>query len=361
VLQGGDRLKGRRTAEDSPRMQQESHKCWGDCSASVQDSAAMTGDPDTAAILTGLFGLGRAVDMQQVARGAMGAVWKLSVEGASYALKEPYWQEPCEQDVLREVGFRASCARRGVPSPEPIASTTGKYLVSDGTRSWRVYDWIDGLVPDRKDVAVTTWLAAQMGAIHSLGWAPGDGNSGSSGPEAFYHRVDVDWVELAATAEKAGVDWAPALGALVPQLEELSELVNGAPVGAMVWCHRDLKNTNVLVGLEANWLVDWDNVGPMTPWRELGHLLMHHLDSETNLRQITSAYRGAGGTASIEGPEGFATGLAVWLNFLHGQATSVLDSELEDEHRAYALEKVVPLLRSMPDLRALEQASLQCR
>jgi Ser/Thr protein kinase RdoA (MazF antagonist) len=195
----------------------------------------MTGDPDTAAILTGLFGLGRAVDMQQVAGGAMGAVWKLSVEGASYALKEPYWQEPCEQDVLREVGFRASCARRGVPSPEPIASTAGKYVVSDGTRSWRVYDWIDGTVPDRKDVAVTAWLAAQMGAIHSLGWTPGDGNSG---------------------------------------------------------CHRDLKNTNVLLGLESSWLVDWDNVGPMTPWRELGHLLMHHLDSETNLRQITSAYRG---------------------------------------------------------------------
>ena len=261
MLQGGDRLKGRRTAEDSPRMQQQSHKCWGDCSDSVQDSAAMTGDPDTAAILTGLFGLGRAVDMQQVARGAMGAVWKLSVEGASYALKQPYWQEPYEQDVLREVGFRASCTRRGVPSPEPIASTTGKYLVSDGTRSWRVYDWIDGLVPDRKDVAVTTWLAAQMGAIHSLDWAPGDGNSGSSGAEAFYHRVDVDWVELAAAAEKAGADWAPALSALVPQLEELSELVNSAPVGAMVWCHRDLKNTNVLVGLESNCLVDWDNAG----------------------------------------------------------------------------------------------------
>jgi hypothetical protein len=32
-----------------------------------------------------------------------------------------------------------------------------------------------------------------------------------------------------------------------------------------------------------------------------------------------------------------------------------------DEHRAYALEKVVPLLRSMPDLRTLERASLLCR
>ncbi|HEY0692072.1 MAG TPA: phosphotransferase [Kribbella sp.] len=318
----------------------------------------MTGDPDTAAFLAGRFGLGLAVNLQQVARGAMGAVWKLSVEGASYALKQPYWQEPREQDVLREVDFRASCSRRGVPSPEPIASAAGKYVVSDGTRSWRVYDWIDGTVPDRNDVGVTTWLAAQMGAIHSLGWAPGDENAESGEPDAFYHRVDVDWVELAAAAEKAGADWAPALGALVPQLEELSELVNGTPVGAMVWCHRDLKNTNVLVGLESSWLVDWDNAGPMTPWRELGHLLMNHLSSGTNLRRITSAYRGAGGTASIEGPEGFATGLAVWLNFLNGQATSVLDPELEDEHRAYALEKVAPLLRSMPDLRTLEQASL---
>jgi len=318
----------------------------------------MTGDPDTAAFLAGRFGLGRAVDLQQVARGAMGAVWKLSVEGAGYAVKQPYWQQPCEQDVLREVAFRAACARNGVPSPEPMASIAGEYVVSDGTRSWRVYDWIDGTVPDRLDVAVTAWLAAQMGAIHSLGWAPGD-IAESTGPDAFYHRVDVDWAELAAVAEKAGVDWAPALGAL--QLEELSELVNSAPVGAMVWCHRDLKNTNVLRSRESGWLVDWDNAGPMTPWRELGQLLMNHLTSEINLRRITSAYRRAGGTASIEGPEGFATGLAVWLNFLNGQANSVLDPELEDEHRAYALEKVVPLLRSMPDLRTLEQASLLCR
>jgi Ser/Thr protein kinase RdoA (MazF antagonist) len=300
------------------------------------------------------------MDLRRVARGAMGAVWKLSVEGTSYALKQAYWQEPREQDVLHEVSFRVACARSGVPSPEPIASIAGEYVVSDGTRSWRVYDWIDGAVPDRQDVAVTAWLAAQMGAIHSLGWAPAD-TAESAGPDAFYHRVDVDWAELAAAAEKAGLDWAPTLGALVPQLEELSELVNSAPVGATVWCHRDLKNTNVLCGRESSWLVDWDNAGPMTAWRELGHLLMNHLTSETNLRRITSAYRKVGGTASIEGPEGFATGLAVWLNFLNGQANSVLDPELEDEHRAYALGKVVPLLRSMPDLHTLEQASLLCR
>lgn len=61
-----------------------------------------------------------------------------------------------------------------------------------------------------------------------------------------YHRVDVDWPALVDAAERAEASWVSTLRWLAPRLCELTDLVNGAPTGAQIWCHRDLKNTNVL-------------------------------------------------------------------------------------------------------------------
>ena len=92
-----------------------------------------------------------------------------------------------------------------------------------------------------------------------------------------------------------------------------------------------LKNTNVLralngkgeaSGRSAHWLVDWDNVGLLTPWRELGSVLLWHIANENSVHQIVDAYRSTGCTARLDGPESLATGLAIALNFLHGQANS---------------------------------------
>jgi phosphotransferase family enzyme len=291
--------------------------------------------------------------VRPIARGAMGAIWRLSSDAGDFAVKQPFWGFLPESAVASEVAFRAACADVRVPSPAPIAAMNGEYVVHHEGSSFRLYEWVDGEVPDRGDAVVTAWLAAQMGAIHALEWSGPAGDE----PDAFYHRVDVDWPALAAAADRAAVGWASDLGEMVPRLQHLSELVNGVPIGTMVWSHRDLKNTNVLRGATDSWLVDWDNAGPMAPWRELGALLMNHLASEASLRRITGAYRSAGGTAVIDGPTGFATGLAISLNFLHGQASSVLDATTEDHHRQFAAAQVAALLTSIPDLALLEQAS----
>jgi Ser/Thr protein kinase RdoA (MazF antagonist) len=303
------------------------------------------------------FGLGDVRGFRQVGRGAMGAVWRLDSSVGTFAAKEAFWEPPEEEHVLQEVAFRNDCAAAGVPSPQPLPSTTGEYVVHLDGLAWRLFEWCDGAVVDHGDVPTTAWLAAQMGTIHALAWSTGDDPE----PHEWYGVVDVDWPTLAAKAAAAQVDWAAGLRHLTPRLAELAELVNSAPIGDPVWCHRDLTNTNVLRSAAGRTLIDWDNVGPLAPWRELGALLTHHLKDETGLRTITAAYREAGGTAVIDGPATFATALAISLNFLHGQATAAMDEQLDPAHREYAASKVFPLLASIPDLETLERASQAVR
>lgn len=308
----------------------------------------MTGD-ERGVRLAAAFALGRYEGMEQVARGAMGAVWRLTSTDAVYAAKEPFWTPPLEADVLKEVAFRNAAADAGVRSPEPLVTPTGEY-VAEG---WRLFEWIDGVVPDRSDASASVWLATQMGRIHSLAWEAGQ----EVKPNPFYHRVAVDWPAVAAKASADDVGWARQLADLVPRLDELTAVVNEAPIDQAVWCHRDLKITNVLRAAGNNWLVDWDNVGPMTPWRELGALLLGYLRDASNYNRIATAYRDAGGTAKVDGPAAYATGLAIWLNFLNGQVGAALDPDLSPVHRRYAEEKVAGLFRAIDGLPAWSQVA----
>ncbi|MEU4390032.1 phosphotransferase [Kribbella sp. NPDC023855] len=306
-----------------------------------------------ATALAELFGVGEPSAMQETARGAMGAVWRLETETGTYAAKELFWFEGDVGSVRREVAFRTACAAAGVRSPEPLASVSGEYVVRHEGVWWRLYEWAEGDVPDHLDIEVTTWLAQQMAVIHALDW-PG----GELEPVPFYHQVDVDWDELVDTALRAGVEWADDLRRAQPQLLELTSLVNAEPVGDQVWCHRDLKNSNVLRPAsnvaEGNWLVDWDNVGPLSPERELGALLMWHLHNPADLRRLVTGYHAAGGPAEITGPASFATGLAISLNFLHGQAALAMDTGHAETHRRYATRQVAGVISGLPDLAQLK-------
>jgi Ser/Thr protein kinase RdoA (MazF antagonist) len=287
--------------------------------------------------LTAAFGLGEATAFTRVARGAMGAVWRLETRTGVYAAKEAFWRQPEEEPVRLEVAFRAAC---GVRSPEPLTTPSGSY-VADG---WRLYEWIEGVVPSRVDLDVMAWLAEQMAAIHLVG-----STDGPMETNVWYHRVDVDWPALAART--------PELAASVPRLVELTDLVNATSPDDLVLCHRDLTPDNVLIDADGPYLVDWDNLGPLPPAQELGFLLINDLTDEHVVRRLVSAYRKAGGPGEITGPDGFATGLAIMLNYLHGQTSSALDPDLADEHRTFAARQIAGLIRSVPAPGVLERAA----
>ncbi|WP_328323739.1 phosphotransferase [Kribbella sp. NBC_00382] len=306
--------------------------------------------------LAEVFGVGELVRISPVARGAMGAVWELRTAEGVFAAKELFWFDGEVDSVLPEVAFRAACAESGVPSPAPLAAANGKYVVRLGSRWWRLYEWADGVAPGPQDAEATAWLAAQMGVIHAIDW-PG----GSTEVVPWYHRVDVDWPALVLEAKHARVEWAERLDQLQPRLAELNSIVNTTPIGDQVWCHRDLRNSNVLRSGPNTLLVDWDNAGQLAPHRELGALLMPYLHSPADLRQIADAYRTAGGPGRIDDPSGFATGLAISLNFLHGQASAAMDDAVAEQHRTFAAQQVVDLLDTLPTLELLEQAATTIR
>lgn len=310
--------------------------------------------------VTAAFGLGEVADVERVARGAMGAVWRVDLaDGRRVAIKELFWERMSEPAAGDEVAFRDACAVAGVPSPAALRTPEGALLLpAQRDAAWRAYEWVDGAVPDRLDAATIGWLAEAMARMHRVDFVPQVEIDGRK--TRWYYRVDADWSAVFDAVAAAGMAWADGLRSRKPDLVGLAELVNAAPVGEMRWCHRDLKNDNTIERSGSWFLVDWDNAGPMPPARELGLLLMDHIADDRALRLVTSGYRDAGGPAQIRQPDDFATGLAVWLNFLAVQIQVCLDEPPGTEHSEFAEDRVRGLIRDLPTARVIEAAAEVC-
>lgn len=306
------------------------------------------------------YGLGRVLSCTVAARGAMGGIFRLRTTTGAYAAKQFFWQQPDESEVSRVIAFTTACRKAGVPSPETLAGPRRRFAHEHPAtgQSWQVQRWIQGAVPDRLDVLTAIWLAQQMATIHRLALRCDEGAE----IDPWYLVADHDWLALSDHALACNAPWSDGFASRTSEFAALATVANSAPSGDVVMCHRDLKAVNTL--LEAGgqrWLLDWDNCGPQESWRELGNLLLHHVGDDSAVAAIADAYQDAGGCAAPRSLDIFATGLAVWLNFLHGQATLALDETAEREHRSFAGDEVAALVDGFPAMQALESAAAAWR
>jgi Ser/Thr protein kinase RdoA (MazF antagonist) len=288
-------------------------------------------------------------------RGAAGQIWCLNLGTDKYAVKELFsgWDE---ESVRTEVTFTTHLQAAGIRLPGSVPSAiTGQFLVpvtaDTGDRWLRLYQWIDGVPAELANPRTASQVGDLLARLHVNALPP------QGAPDPWFEAVPdpVTWDQLTGAARVQGATWGQELAGRTAQLTELAGLVTPADWDQQVTCHRDLHPDNVLVD-QSDVLValDWDDVGPACPDRELAAVLAFwHLDGagradDEAIRRTLAAYYAAGGPGRLRDERAFGMYIAGRLNFLHAQASLALDGDVSAENRRYAADEISDTLARLP-------------
>lgn len=309
------------------------------------------------AYLREAFGWSEDVVMSAGPRGALGQIWRLDVGPARYALKEIFAEPPSEALIEAELALARQAARAGVRLPASHPDRDGHHLLTaPGGRWLRLFDWVDLRPVEPTAQATPHELGTLLARLHRC--APiATVEPGGGPPDRWYDHVPAphEWSEVAAS----GAAWAGRLADRLTTLPELCAAVTPAGPAELILCHRDLHPENVLADLAgALVVVDWDNLGPATPGRELARVLFDWFcDGPTTdldaMRGMYATYLREGGPGRITEPADFSMLLACRLNFLLVQARVAIDPGAEQRHREWAEREIDEGLRILPTPRQL--------
>jgi Ser/Thr protein kinase RdoA (MazF antagonist) len=303
------------------------------------------------------FGWDDEVVVSAGPRGALGQVWRLEVGLARYALKEIFADPPSAALIEAELAFARRAAEAGVRLPMSYPDRAGRYLLAAPGGTWlRLYDWVDLRPVELTAPATPRELGVLIARLHRC--APVAVAEPTGGPpDPWYDRVPAltEWTQ----ARASGAVWAARLADRLTGLPELCTAVGPADPAGLIVCHRDLHPENVLTdSTGALVVVDWDNLGPAAPARELARALLDwfcdgpRIDIE-GVRGMYQAYVGEGGPGRITEPTDFSMLLACRLNFLLVQATTAINPRAEPRHREWAEREIDQALRILPTPRQL--------
>lgn len=281
-------------------------------------------------------------------RGALGQIWRLDVGPARYALKEIFAKSPSEAVIDAELTFTRRAAEAGVRLPASHHDREGRYLFAGPGGTWlRLYDWVDLRPVELTAPTTPRELGTLFARLHQS--AP---EAAVEPPEPWYDTVPAahEWAQVSAS----GAVWAERLAGRLTTLPELCAAVTPADPASLIVCHRDLHPENVLADPSgALVVVDWDNLGPASPGRELARALFDWycdgpaFDLEA-MRDMYQAYVGEGGPGRITGPADFSMLIASRLNFLLLQANIAIDAQTQRRHREWAEREIDEALRILP-------------
>ncbi|MFF4191971.1 phosphotransferase enzyme family protein [Nonomuraea sp. NPDC001831] len=278
-------------------------------------------------------------------RGALGQIWRVDAGPARYALKEIFANPPSEQLIRAELAFAGRAAEAGVRLPASHPDRHGRHLLATPAGGWlRLYDWVDLRPVDLTAPATPARLGTLFARLHLCAPAADPHET----PDPWYDRLPAapDWAPVSGT----GAAWDGRLADVLGRLPGLSEAVTPAAPGELIVCHRDLHPENVLADpTGALVVVDWDNLGPAAPNRELARALFDWFDDDLDaMRRMYEAYVRAGGPGRVERMTDFSMLVASRLNFLLVQTRIALDERAEPRHRAWAEREIDETLRITP-------------
>jgi Ser/Thr protein kinase RdoA (MazF antagonist) len=305
------------------------------------------------------FGWDEDVVVSAGPRGALGQVWRLDVGPARYALKEIFANPPSAALIEAELAFARRAAEAGVRLPMSHPDRDGRYLLAAPGGAWlRLSDWVDLRPVELAAPATPRQLGVLLGRLHRC--APVAAAEPAGGPpDPWYDHVPA--LDAWAPASASGAAWSARLAGRLTTLPELCAAVAPADPAGLVVCHRDLHPENVLADpAGALVVVDWDNLGPATPGRELARALFDWfcdgpaVDVDA-VRRMYEAYVREGGPGRIAEPADFSMLLACRLNFLLVQTAVAIDPGAEPRHREWAEREIDEALRILPTPRQLAE------
>ncbi|MEV6037209.1 phosphotransferase [Nonomuraea sp. NPDC052116] len=321
------------------------------------------------------FGWDADVVVSAGPRGALGQIWRLEVGPARYALKEIFGEPPSEALIEAELALARRAAEAGVRLPAGHPDREGRHLLSAPGGPWlRLYDWIDLRPVDLTARDTPRELGTLLARLHRC--APAAPAEADGGPPAdWYHQVpaerewarvqyhrapaEQEWEPADAAGQLAEREWAGRLAERLATLPELCAAVAPPDPAELIVCHRDLHPENVLADpAGALVVVDWDNLGPAAPGRELAGALFDWFcdgpDADLDaMRAMYDAYVRDGGPGRITEAADFSMLLATRLNFLLVQTRVALDPKAERRHREWAEREIDEGLRILPTPRQL--------
>ncbi len=297
----------------------------------------------------------------QVATGPHGAtaqIWHVQVGSDHYALKEIYDDPPTEDWVRQELMFVAVAVDAGARVPASHPDQAGRFLVPTSHGTWiRCHDWVDLQPLSPHAPGVPEQLGGLLARLH-LGAPAATTEFDGEPPDPWYDTVPdrAAWAEVVA----ATAPWATALGQRVAKLAQLCADVSAVEPATLVVCHRDLHPENVFAGPDGTLVVvDFDDLGPADPGRELARVLFDWFCDRTTtdldgVRAMLAAYVKAGGPGRITEESDFSMLLGARMNFVVEQARLASDPKTLPRRRALAEREIAVALHIWPTRQQLD-------
>jgi len=246
------------------------------------------------------FGLGAGGRLTgPVARGQLGQIWRLDVDGTSWAVKE-WLASPDAAAVEAHQEFAEAALAAGVFTPRSRLSVRGTVLAEVEGMAVRVLEWVDLAARTRR--LDPTEVGRTVARLHVAGTPTSERiiNWFSSGMGAQA------WRDTHRRLIEADAPFADALAALLPDLIAVESVIE--PHERPQVCHRDLWCDNVLASADGRvCVIDFENIGPADPSQELAMVLFEFGDDDPGrARELHAAYVDAGGPGRVSRPGHFS-------------------------------------------------------